>query len=193
MTCDSLHFHSDAVYINQSIDTTVTLNYSYDNTTLPELFYPAYTITLSDTSDFVFRGFLASSIITPNAIFNITYKNANIPLGTVVTGTFNIGISLECSYPITFIFNDALSTEINTFENNVILFPNPTTGKLSITLGNQDHIQATLINSLGQTVFTKNYKSTHSIQLNINGPSGVYFLQLETSSGETTTMKVVKE
>ncbi len=193
MTCDSLHFYSDTVYINQSLDNTVTMNYLYDNTIVPEILYPAYTITLNDTSDIVFREFLASSTITLNKSFTITYKNPSIPNGTVITGTFNIGTALECSYPVFFIFNDPLSIENNILENQTNIFPNPTTGQVSINLEKINTIKATLINSLGQTIFTTNYKSTNTIQLDINGPSGIYFLQLVTSNGKTKVIKVIKE
>ncbi len=192
MNCDSVHFYSDTVYINQGVDSTVSMNFFYDNTTVPEILYPAYTITLNDTSDIIFREFLASSIVTFNKIFTITYKNPSIPFGTVVTGTFNIGTNLECSYPVSFIFNDPLSIENNILENETNIFPNPTTGQLCINLEKVNTIKAKLINSLGQTIFTNSYTSTNTIKLEVNGPSGVYFLQLVTPDGETKIIKVIK-
>lgn len=89
--------------------------------------------------------------------------------------------------------NSALSVSGVNQEKNIKIYPNPTTGNITIDLGEHKHdIKATLLNNLGQVIFTKNYTSSSSIYLEINAPSGVYFLQLE-SEGEIITRKVLKE
>jgi hypothetical protein len=73
-------------------------------------------------------------------------------------------------------------------------YPNPTTSPLNIDLGEAlSNIKVTLTNSLGQVLLSENYTSTSFINLNIDAPTGIYFLQLETANGETKTIKVLKE
>ena len=78
--------------------------------------------------------------------------------------------------------------------SNLSLYPNPTSSNITIDLEevNQD-IKATLSNGLGQVILTQQFKSTDFINLDIDAPKGIYFLQIETTEGETKTIKVLKE
>ena len=94
--------------------------------------------------------------------------------------------STNCNYQCIVGIDENASTPFN-------IYPNPTTGNISINLGKvQSKISATLTNYLGQVIFTKNYPSTDLINLEINGPSGMYFLRLE-SDGKVITKKIVKK
>ena len=78
--------------------------------------------------------------------------------------------------------------------SNISLYPNPTTGNISIDLGEiTQYAKATLTNSLGQVIFAQQFESTNIINVDIDAPTGIYFLQLETNNGETKTIKVLKE
>lgn len=73
-------------------------------------------------------------------------------------------------------------------------YPNPTKGTISIDLGEvQTNLTATLTNILGQEVHSQKIESTDHFTMDIHAPSGVYFLRLETASGESNIIKVVKE
>tara|TARA_B100000809_G_scaffold265039_1_gene322600 strand:+ start:1016 stop:2284 length:1269 start_codon:yes stop_codon:yes gene_type:complete len=81
-------------------------------------------------------------------------------------------------------------------ENNISilsLYPNPTNGIVTIDLGavKQD-IKTTLTNSLGQVILIEDYTSANFINLDIDAPKGIYFLQIETSEGESKILKVLK-
>lgn len=82
-------------------------------------------------------------------------------------------------------------------ENNLInfsIYPNPTTGVINIDLGETLTNQIiTLTNSLGQVVFSKRFGTTDFINLDIDTPKGIYFLQLQTEDGNVITKKIVKE
>ncbi len=94
--------------------------------------------------------------------------------------------SISCPNPCT------VGIEENNL-SNITLFPNPTTGAISIDLGElKTNLTTTLTNSLGQIIFTQQYETTDFINLNIADPKGIYFLQLE-SEGEITTQKIVKK
>jgi hypothetical protein len=77
--------------------------------------------------------------------------------------------------------------------SNFSIYPNPTTGKISIDLGEiQTNIKATFKNSLGQEILTQQFESTDIINLNIDAPTGIYFLQIEVD-GYVITKKIIKE
>ncbi|PCI93602.1 MAG: secretion protein [Flavobacteriales bacterium] len=77
--------------------------------------------------------------------------------------------------------------------SNISLYPNPTTENITIDLGEiKQNVKATLTNSLGQVILSKNYTSTNIINLDIDAPSGIYFLHLEID-GEVITKKIIKE
>jgi hypothetical protein len=77
--------------------------------------------------------------------------------------------------------------------NDLLIYPNPTTGNLIIDLGEvKKDIKITLTNSLGQVILTENYTSTNFINLDIVAPKGIYFLQTEID-GKVITKKIIKE
>ena len=81
-------------------------------------------------------------------------------------------------------------TELSTLSLNI--YPNPTTGTIHVDLGElKTKAKLTLINSLGESIFTQQFESTYV--LDINAPSGIYFLQVETNNGEIETIKIIKE
>ena len=179
MTCDSLHFYSDTVYINQSVDTDVTIDYYYNNDIIPEVFYPAYTITLDDTTDIVFREFLATSIIALSNTFTITYKNTAIPIGTEVIGTFNIGTALECSYPVVFIFDESLAVDDIELNESLAIYPNPSSSQLNIEVDG-NIISTTVVDAMGNVLEVSLTSKTIDVSALANG---VYVLQVETDKG----------
>lgn len=76
---------------------------------------------------------------------------------------------------------------------NVSTYPNPTNGNFTIDIGKvKQDVIATLTNSLGQVVLTRNYTSTNFINLDIDAPIGIYFLQIE-NDGEVITKKIIKK
>jgi len=86
-------------------------------------------------------------------------------------------------------------SSINEFEieNPFYIYPNPTTGIITIDLGEtKSNLNLSLINTLGQVILTENYKTTDYINLDLDAPKGVYFLRLETS-GEVITKKIIIE
>jgi hypothetical protein len=80
-----------------------------------------------------------------------------------------------------------------TNDTEIMFYPNPTKGIVTIDLGEvKQDVEATLTNSLGQIIVTENYSSTNFINIDIDTPKGIYFLQLEVD-GELITKKIIKE
>ena len=65
-------------------------------------------------------------------------------------------------------------------------------GNVRILLGGQNkNTSVKLINALGQVICYKTYMSTNEITFEIEGATGVYFLEIETAEG-ISTQKVIK-
>lgn len=91
--------------------------------------------------------------------------------------------------------NQSLNVGINMNNepNYFNVYPNPTTKKITIDLGEvRTDLKAILTNSLGQVVLTKHYTCTNIVNLDLNYPKGIYFLSLE-SHGELISKKIVIE
>lgn len=100
---------------------------------------------------------------------------------------FNSTFSTNCSSPC------SVGIEENSLAN-FSLYPNPTTENITIDLGKlRQDIKVTLTNSLGQVILTQKYSATSFINIDIEAPKGIYFLQIETSKRVTKTIKVLKE
>jgi hypothetical protein len=133
---------------------------------------------------------------------NITYFNANgnsnltcieVDDSTWSSTSWTLidpqtSFSTNCGNPC------SINTEIEESSlSNISLYPNPTTGRATIDLEEiMQDIKATLTNSLGQIILTDNYTATNFINLDINAPKGVYFLNLEVDS-EVITKKIIKK
>ncbi len=90
-------------------------------------------------------------------------------------------------------FNVVLKNESNT-SDLIYIYPNPTTDKVSINLGNHQHNSIiTVMNNLGQTVSIEQFEPASIVTLNINYPKGLYFLKIDFENGESKTMKVLKK
>ncbi len=68
--------------------------------------------------------------------------------------------------------------QLNAVISHVTIFPNPTKSQLSIQSTNAPITQLSIINLLGQTVYTNEYNS-QKIQVDISDlPAGVYFVKV---------------
>ena len=76
--------------------------------------------------------------------------------------------------------------------NKVDIHPNPTQEKLTVSLGEAKTGILRVLNSLGQAVLEDDFKGVTELTLSLDGPSGLYFLQLEID-GDLITKKVVRE
>ncbi len=122
---------------------------------------------------------------------SVSYSNTTWPLfpGSFKfdTGSF---FSTNCNNPCSNIITANNEPNLN---DNVTIYPNPTTGNITIDLEEiTSNISISLTNYLGQVVFTKNYLSTDQIKLDINAPKGIYILRLESDKEEVVTRKIIK-
>lgn len=127
-------------------------------------------------------------------------SNAVIPgeTGQSFTATVNGNYAVEitdngCVDTSLCVAISTVSLVENGFGKQFSVYPNPSNGKVTINLGDE-YPEATVVvrNTLGQEVFKKNYTTVHNIGLNIEGGSGVYFIEIS-SANEKARLKVVKK
>lgn len=82
----------------------------------------------------------------------------------------------------------------NTFGPSFSAYPNPSSGKFTINLGeNFSEISVTIINMLGQIVSSSSYKNTQKLDVEINDAAGIYLAIVKTTEGKQATLKISKE
>ncbi|WP_084677545.1 T9SS type A sorting domain-containing protein [Altibacter lentus] len=77
--------------------------------------------------------------------------------------------------------------------SKVLAFPNPTSGTISLNLGNiASEVIVTIINSVGQIIDIQQFKHVQTANLTIPGSGGLYFVTMTSSEGLSETIKVLK-
>ncbi|MFT4544033.1 MAG: hypothetical protein ACI9EQ_000486 [Bacteroidia bacterium] len=93
-----------------------------------------------------------------------------------------------------FIYNPSNPTGIEELEDVVRVYPNPTNdGRITVALGYENLTgTATVLNMMGQTVDMISFSNENQLNVNIDQPTGMYFINLQTENGRSTTVRVVK-
>ncbi|MCF8298794.1 MAG: T9SS type A sorting domain-containing protein [Saprospiraceae bacterium] len=82
----------------------------------------------------------------------------------------------------------------NSFGSSFSFFPNPTSGNLTINLGETyNEIDVNVRNIIGEVVLAKSYKTTNLLSFEITASKGVYFVEIRTEEGKMAIFKVIKE
>ena len=94
-------------------------------------------------------------------------------------------------------FTITLSTVLGlgeaTLDSVIQLYPNPSTGVFHLQNGSSESVRLSVFNAIGQKIYSmNNVGSTATISLE-SYPSGIYFLNVLSSSGTLLTKKLVKE
>lgn len=144
-------------------------------------------------------------ILTSNAIgvtyqwldcdngFRVLTGETNQSITTTKNGRFAVMVSQNgCSdTSICYAINSVGIIE-NSFGHDVLLYPNPTDGKLTIVLGEEyGEIMVIISSSKGQVIRTLNYKNISELELNVIETKGIYFITL-ISKNQKAIMKVIK-
>ncbi len=85
---------------------------------------------------------------------------------------------------------------LNEFDDKslVTVSPNPTQGHLQISLEKEfPELTIQIYNSIGQLQQSMEVEQTNFVKLELSGPSGFYFIHLNTKAGGSSVLKVLKE
>ncbi|MBL4706474.1 MAG: T9SS type A sorting domain-containing protein [Flavobacteriales bacterium] len=81
----------------------------------------------------------------------------------------------------------------NSLSMNLVVYPNPTSGYLTVDIGTlHNEITATLRSITGQVISINKYNAVSQFNLELLGASGTYFLEIVSASGDNVVIKVLK-
>ena len=129
-------------------------------------------------------------------------NNGNIPISGATNA--NYVASSDGSYAVVVMVGSCSDTSScinistagffkNNFDNNLIIYPNPTNGYFSIDLGEkQKTLIITIANLNGKSILSKTYNDKKFLTLKLEEPTGVYILIIE-SDNRKAVVRLVKE
>ncbi len=128
-------------------------------------------------------------------------NNGNMPISGETNRTFTPTASgsyalettsYNCGTEISPCF-DLVTLGLNDFTKTLSAYPNPTDGIVSIDLGTaHSNLYVTVVNSLGQKISSKFFKSAEKIDVVLPSNPGVYFIKLNNNK-LMTTIKIIKK
>jgi len=81
----------------------------------------------------------------------------------------------------------------NSFENELLVYPNPTSGSFSIDLGQQyQTIEISMTDINGKLIYRNTYNQSQLLTLEVNEPAGVYLFTV-VSDDRNAVVRVIKE
>jgi hypothetical protein len=108
-------------------------------------------------------------------------------------GAYLVKLNIEID---TIASSDSTGLFVNTTDLSSIIsvFPNPSSGTYKLHISqNNSTLTATLRNILGEELFTEELIDNESQTINIEGPSGIYFLYISDNNNRLATFKLIKE
>ncbi|MFT4681442.1 MAG: hypothetical protein ACI9YU_001288, partial [Flavobacteriales bacterium] len=82
--------------------------------------------------------------------------------------------------------DEVVDTEIN-------IFPNPTSGMITVVVGESEQTMITVRNIHGQVIHRENLIDTKQLDMELTGAKGLYTIEVMTSDGQNEVFRVVKE
>jgi len=195
--CDSYTWIDGNTYTANNNNATFTLTNSAGCDSIITLDLTINTLTTTVTQD--------SSLLTADEM-GATYQWVECPALTPISGATNqsftpsvsgeyavIVSNNQCSDTSNCYYVILSNTVKNTFENSLEIFPNPTDGKFSIDLGVQyKSTTITIFDLTGKQILSNTYDNNQLLNVNLEAPSGVYFLTIE-AEGKKAVVKLIKK
>lgn len=81
----------------------------------------------------------------------------------------------------------------NDFGNSLQLYPNPTDGNVTVSLGaNEQGVRVVLRDLTGRELSSSSFNEVESFDIEIEGSAGIYFVEITTENGKKAQLKVQK-
>ncbi|MBL4705986.1 MAG: T9SS type A sorting domain-containing protein, partial [Flavobacteriales bacterium] len=113
----------------------------------------------------------------------------------VVNGDYAVEVTENsCTDTSTCVSISGVGIIENSFGNSLIVYPNPTSGHVTVDLGKiYSSINVRLLNVNGQSIRTKNIENSNMVHLEIDGAIGYYFIEIITTDNKKAVIKILKE
>lgn len=111
-------------------------------------------------------------------------------------GQLGLGNYQNYSYPqqITCAYQSTLNIPVENYENDIILFPNPTTKTINLVLPKQfELVRLKLFNSFGKQIINETYYNIKEINFDLLGEVGIYFLEVSEKEQILLHKKIIKQ
>lgn len=196
-SCDSMFV--DTVYVDQQ-----SLQLTVYNSSQHFIVYPFFSVSL-DQNPYIQLGdtLIVPSFLsitsdinggyTPAFFHNATIAPAaSIPFQTLFTGTLTIrdpnDSTFSCSQPFSFLFGEMITSSTNAYDEKFQFFPNPTNGKLYISLP-VEHAELIITDSQGKRILHQTV-TERAVTLDLQD-YGVFFITVISSFGASTQKLLV--
>ncbi|MFT5053294.1 MAG: hypothetical protein ACI97X_000304, partial [Oceanospirillaceae bacterium] len=73
------------------------------------------------------------------------------------------------------------------------VFPNPTSGMITVVIGESEQTMITVRNIHGQVIHRESLIDTKQLDMELTGAKGLYTIEVMTSDGQNEVFRVVKE
>ncbi|MES2763395.1 MAG: T9SS type A sorting domain-containing protein [Bacteroidota bacterium] len=137
------------------------------------------TLTVNGANSYTWNpGGITSSSIFPSPTASIVYS---------VTGQSN-----GCSQTLTvaLVVNSCVGIHENEMDRNIVIYPNPSNGIISIDVDLLKHYTVKVFNSLSQVIYTSDINANHSV-IELNTSKGIYFIKVYEESKLVAYKKLV--
>jgi hypothetical protein len=136
---------------------------------------------------FVMEDNLAGKITDLTAVLNLCPANPTITnaLGNLVLAD---GIDLVCDSVVAL----QLSADIQEWNNNWSIFPNPVTHELTINTNVSQHYRYRIVNTVGQPVAHGDFYGDQTTIM-LDAPAGTYFLEIIQEDGSMYSNPIIKQ
>ncbi len=79
-------------------------------------------------------------------------------------------------------------------EKDLIVYPNPTKGECTIELGREyQNVSLKVSGYSGKLISSHNFGTTSSLQFELKGSKGLYFVEIYSSEGKIATTRIIKD
>lgn len=172
----------------EGCDSTVTLNLTIN--TVNNGVTQAGTLLTADESGAIYQWLNCSTMTPISGGSNQSYTaTANGDFAVIVTN--NGCLDTSACYTVT-----SVGMIENTFRSDLLVYPNPINGNLSIDLGeNNQAVSVTITDLNGNLILSNTYSSSKLLNLKIDEPAGVYLLVIQPvlSVDKKAIIRLIKE
>lgn len=108
-------------------------------------------------------------------------------------GTFNLTPFGAGDIFLQKLSNENLGIDENNFGKNFKIYPNPTSGQITIDFGKTySNLAVIIYNQLAQIVQKRTFMNSDRLDINIAGSNGIYYVEIKEYNGSSFNFKILK-